>query len=62
MGPLLAVVALAIAACGDTGGSGGGGGGEQATFKRPVNLIVPFSPGSGSDRAGGSSRRCSRRR
>jgi tripartite-type tricarboxylate transporter receptor subunit TctC len=50
---LLAVGVLGVAACGDTGGdsSGGGGGGEEANFKRPVNLIVPFSPGSGSDRA-----------
>jgi putative tricarboxylic transport membrane protein len=50
---LLAVGVLGVAACGDTGGdsSGGGGGGDQASFKRPVNLIVPFSPGSGSDRA-----------
>jgi tripartite-type tricarboxylate transporter receptor subunit TctC len=47
---LLAAVALAVSACGDTGGGGGGGGG-QSEFKRPVNLIVPFSPGSGSDRA-----------
>jgi tripartite-type tricarboxylate transporter receptor subunit TctC len=50
---LLAAGALAVAACGDTGGDsagGGGGGGDQA-FQRPVNLIVPFSPGSGSDRA-----------
>jgi tripartite-type tricarboxylate transporter receptor subunit TctC len=49
---LAAVFALGLAACGDTGGdSSGGGGGDEANFSRPVNLIVPFSPGSGSDRA-----------
>jgi tripartite-type tricarboxylate transporter receptor subunit TctC len=49
---LLATAALGIAACGDSGGSGGsGGGGGESDFSRPVNLIVPFSPGSGSDRA-----------
>jgi tripartite-type tricarboxylate transporter receptor subunit TctC len=49
---LLAAGALGVAACGDTGGDeGGGGGGGQSDFRRPVNLIVPFSPGSGSDRA-----------
>ena len=51
---LLAAGALAVAACGDTGGDsggGGGGGGGDEAFQRPVNLIVPFSPGSGSDRA-----------
>jgi tripartite-type tricarboxylate transporter receptor subunit TctC len=47
---LLAAGALGAAACGDTGGDGGGGGGES-DFKRPVNMIVPFTPGSGSDRA-----------
>jgi tripartite-type tricarboxylate transporter receptor subunit TctC len=49
---LLAAGALGAAACGDTGGdSGGGGGGGESDFKRPVNMIVPFTPGSGSDRA-----------
>src|SRR5919107_318950 len=49
---LLAAGALGAAACGDTGGDGGGGGGGgQSDFKRPVNMIVPFTPGSGSDRA-----------
>jgi tripartite-type tricarboxylate transporter receptor subunit TctC len=49
---LVAVVALGAAACGDTGGGGGGGGGGgDNAFRRPVNMIVPFSPGSGSDRA-----------
>jgi tripartite-type tricarboxylate transporter receptor subunit TctC len=47
---LLAAGALGAAACGDTGGDSGGGGGES-DFKRPVNMIVPFTPGSGSDRA-----------
>ena len=47
---LLAAGALGAAACGDTGGDNGGGGGES-DFKRPVNMIVPFTPGSGSDRA-----------
>ena len=48
---LLAAGALGVAACGDTGGDGGGGGGGDSSFKRPVNMIVPFTPGSGSDRA-----------
>jgi tripartite-type tricarboxylate transporter receptor subunit TctC len=50
---VLVAVAFGVSACGDTGGGGGGGGGgdDQASFQRPVNLIVPFSPGSGSDRA-----------
>ena len=49
---LLAAGALGVAACGgDTGGDEAGGGGGDGEFKRPVNLIVPFSPGSGSDRA-----------
>jgi tripartite-type tricarboxylate transporter receptor subunit TctC len=47
---LLVAGALGAAACGDTGGDNGGGGGES-DFKRPVNMIVPFTPGSGSDRA-----------
>ena len=41
--------AFGVAACGDSGGDGGGGDGE---FKRPVTLIVPFGPGSGTDQAG----------
>jgi tripartite-type tricarboxylate transporter receptor subunit TctC len=50
---LVAIVALGSAACGDSGGGGGGGGGggDDSAFRRPVNMIVPFSPGSGSDRA-----------
>ncbi|HEX2104450.1 MAG TPA: tripartite tricarboxylate transporter substrate binding protein [Solirubrobacteraceae bacterium] len=48
---VLAAGALGAAACGDTGGDSGGGGGGQSDFKRPVNMIVPFTPGSGSDRA-----------
>ena len=48
---LLAVGVLGVAACGNSGGGGGGGGGGQSEFRRPVNLIVPFSPGTGSDRA-----------
>jgi tripartite-type tricarboxylate transporter receptor subunit TctC len=51
---LLLVGAMFIAACGDEGGDsggGGGGGGGEANFRRPINMIVPFSPGSGSDRA-----------
>jgi tripartite-type tricarboxylate transporter receptor subunit TctC len=50
---VLAAAALGAAACGDTGGDtgGGGGGGGESEFRRPVNVIVPFSPGSGSDRA-----------
>jgi tripartite-type tricarboxylate transporter receptor subunit TctC len=48
--------AVAVAACGDTGGGGGGGGGGgsgggQAEFRRPLTLIVPFGPGSGTDQA-----------
>jgi tripartite-type tricarboxylate transporter receptor subunit TctC len=48
---LLAAGVLGVAACGDTGGDSSGGGGDEASFKRPVNMIVPFTPGSGSDRA-----------
>ena len=48
---LLAGGVLGVAACGDTGGDDSGGGGGQSDFKRPVNMIVPFTPGSGSDRA-----------
>lgn len=54
IGVLLAA-ALGVAACGDTGGEGGGGGGGgngEATFNRPITLIVPFGPGSGTDQAG----------
>jgi tripartite-type tricarboxylate transporter receptor subunit TctC len=47
--------AFGAAACGDTGGDsaggGAGGGGGDGEFKRPITLIVPFSPGSGSDQA-----------
>jgi tripartite-type tricarboxylate transporter receptor subunit TctC len=51
---LFVATAFGVAACGDTGGDsgGGGGGGDSAEFKRPVTLIVPFGPGSGSDQAG----------
>lgn len=51
---LIAAV-LATAGCGDTGGeekASGGGGGGDAEFKRPVTMVVPFGPGSGSDQAG----------
>ena len=52
---LIAAV-LATAGCGDTGGEksggGGGGGGGGGEFKRPVTMVVPFGPGSGSDQAG----------
>lgn len=53
----LFVAAGGVAACGDSGGGGGGGGdkkdsgGGQADFKRPLTLIVPFGPGSGTDQA-----------
>jgi len=43
--------AFGVAACGDSGGDGGGGGGD-GEFKRPITLIVPFGPGSGTDQAG----------
>jgi tripartite-type tricarboxylate transporter receptor subunit TctC len=53
---LLAVAALAIVACGggDDDGSGGGAAAGRAgepSFRSPVDVIVPFSPASGSDRA-----------
>ena len=44
-------IALTVAACGDTGGESSAGGGGDSEFKRPVTLIVPFAPGSGSDQA-----------
>src|ERR671918_979246 len=50
----LLTLALALAvgagACGDTGGETTAEGGEEV-FKRPVTVIVPFGPGSGSDLA-----------
>jgi tripartite-type tricarboxylate transporter receptor subunit TctC len=50
---LFLATAFGAAGCGDTGGEGGGGGGGgDGEFKRPVTLIVPFGPGSGSDQAG----------
>ena len=51
---LFLATAFGAVACGDSGGDagGGGGGGGDAKFKRPVTLIVPFGPGSGSDQAG----------
>ena len=45
------MVALGVAACGDTGGESSSAGGGNGDFKRPVTLIVPFGPGSGSDQA-----------
>ncbi|HYH30593.1 MAG TPA: tripartite tricarboxylate transporter substrate binding protein [Pseudonocardia sp.] len=53
---VLAVVlagALALAGCGSAeGGGGGGGGGEGWQPDGDVTMIVPFSAGGGSDRAG----------
>ena len=51
---LFLATAFGAAACGDSGGdsAGGGGGGGDAEFKRPITLIVPFGPGSGTDQAG----------
>ncbi len=49
---LFLATAFGVAACGDTGGDGGGGGGGDGEFDRPITLIVPFGPGSGSDQAG----------
>jgi tripartite-type tricarboxylate transporter receptor subunit TctC len=51
---LLLATAFGAVACGDSGGDGGGGGGGgggDAEFKRPITLIVPFGPGSGTDQA-----------
>ncbi|MGH3329166.1 MAG: tripartite tricarboxylate transporter substrate binding protein [Streptomycetales bacterium] len=41
---------LAAAACG--GGTSGSAGGGPAQLNRPVDLIVPFGPGGGSDQVG----------
>ena len=50
---LFLATAFGAAACGDSGGEdAAGGGGGSGEFKRPVTLIVPFGPGSGSDQAG----------
>ena len=46
------ILATVFGACGDTGGGSAGGGGGDGEFKRPVTLIVPFGPGSGTDQAG----------
>jgi tripartite-type tricarboxylate transporter receptor subunit TctC len=49
---LFLATAFGAVACGDSGGEGGGGGGSgDAEFKRPITLIVPFGPGSGTDQA-----------
>ena len=48
---LFTATAFGAAACGDSGGGGGGGGGGSSDFKRPITLIVPFGPGSGTDQA-----------
>jgi tripartite-type tricarboxylate transporter receptor subunit TctC len=53
---VLAVAALAIVACGGGGDDGSGAGaaggrGGEPSFRSPVDVIVPFSPASGSDRA-----------
>jgi tripartite-type tricarboxylate transporter receptor subunit TctC len=49
---LFTATAFGAAACGDSGGDGGGGGGGGSSdFKRPITLIVPFGPGSGTDQA-----------
>lgn len=44
----LTAFAVAMSGCGATGGSSSGSGGE-ATFRRPVDMIVPFGPGGGAD-------------
>ena len=44
----LAAITTAAAGCGSMSGSSGGSGGD-ATFRRPVDMIVPFGPGGGAD-------------
>ncbi len=48
---LFVATAFGAAACGDTGGESTGGGGGDGKFNRPITLVVPFTPGSGSDQA-----------
>lgn len=45
----LVAVAVALAGCGETGGAGGDEGGAAPTFRRPVDMVVPFGPGGGAD-------------
>lgn len=45
----VAIVLLGVGAVAACGGEGARGGASEATFNRPVNLIVPTGAGSGSD-------------
>lgn len=45
---VVTMMALVVAGCG--GGSGGGGSASGGnTFRRPVDMVVPFGPGGGAD-------------
>lgn len=48
-GPLTALALLA-AGCGSVGGSATGG--SEATFRRPVDMVIPFGAGGGADQVG----------
>lgn len=49
---VLTAIAMVAAGCGALEESAGGGGDGEASFRRPVDMVIPFGPGGGADQVG----------